>query len=686
MAANYIIDYDSDDYSKLLKFEKTGLATCIVAGWNDETYPNYGGILEEINRTFGDSLSLHIKSSIKDNTGKNFTVVGIKEQAFAISDDARLKQLNGSGEVEGCLKAVFLPNSIEFIGNYAFNGNTLYYINFSDNITSIGDNAFINCRNLGKVFYGDDGITDLNNNGSIFISAPTTLGVGVFSGCTSIKYAEVGDQNHGDVDGYIEDILPDGLFSNCTNLEVCIFHRKSGDAMIGNETFNGCSKLRYVNLPLAWFVGVGDRAFKDCVKFEALNDIGPTYSEISGIIYTNTSITIGEEAFYNCNNLFHLPFSNRIGELGKRAFQFCWSLEKIDFGEYLEEISEGSFSGCASLSRIVVPNSCKRIRKNAFNGCSQLRDVFIPSSVFGTGDVNYDESGNPIINGFGEGCFSGCSKLQRLWLLATNYDNIAYSENSFYNTPEYKQLILNSNIVNADDFEALEWAYNTPWKVSAEKSAIICIPPTNINPNNHQFIVELSRNDVNSGTGTASIASMLDQTGPNAHIVYIPDTISFAGSNYNVTSIGDGAFDGNRKLANISIPQSLTKIGTRAFSSCYNLRKISGQSVDNFPVTEISMQAFANCYNLATINSASGTSKNKLHNIQSIGKEAFCGCNKLVEINLGTNMSSSLTERTFAYCDTLTVKGLNVDYQTTSTNNYYDNSTFAHTSVTLQNN
>ena len=50
--------------------------------------------------------------------------------------------------------------------------------------------------------------------------------------------------------------------------------------------------------------------------------------------------------------------------------------------------------------------------------------------------------------------------------------------------------------------------------------------------------------------------------------VFIPESVTFEGNTYNVTSIGVSAFSGCSGLTSISIPNSVTSIGAAAFCSC----------------------------------------------------------------------------------------------------------------------
>ena len=56
--------------------------------------------------------------------------------------------------------------------------------------------------------------------------------------------------------------------------------------------------------------------------------------------------------------------------------------------------------------------------------------------------------------------------------------------------------------------------------------------------------------------------------------VTIPKTVTIDGVKYQVTAIADKAFAGNKKVTKIVIPDTIKKIGKKAFSDCKNLKVI----------------------------------------------------------------------------------------------------------------
>lgn len=102
--------------------------------------------------------------------------------------------------------------------------------------------------------------------------------------------------------------------------------------------------------------------------------------------------------------------------------------------------------------------------------------------------------------------------------------------------------------------------------------------------------------------------------------IIIPETVSYNGTTYSVTSIGRAAFEECTGLTSITIPNSVTSIDEFAFYGCSGLTTIT---IPN-SVTSIGEYAFYNCTGLTSV--VIGNS------VTSIGRGAFlcCGLTKLV--------------------------------------------------------
>ena len=94
------------------------------------------------------------------------------------------------------------------------------------------------------------------------------------------------------------------------------------------------------------------------------------------------------------------------------------------------------------------------------------------------------------------------------------------------------------------------------------------------------------------------------------------------GKNSQVSSIGPGAFNYCYSLESITIPESVTNIGSDAFIYCYGLRSVTFG--ENSQLTSIGEGAFNWCESLESITIPAS--------VTSIGEWAFVECYRLVEV------------------------------------------------------
>ena len=189
--------------------------------------------------------------------------------------------------------------------------------------------------------------------------------------------------------------------------------------------------------------------------------------------------------------------------------------------------------------------------------------------------------------------------------------------------------------------------------------------------------------------------------------VIIPSTVTYNGTTYSVTSIGEWVFNSCSRLTSVTIPNSVTSIGNSAFWDCSRLTSVT---IPN-SVTSIGSSTFLSCSGLTSINVASGNTHYSsidgvLYNyvqdtliqcpgaktlvtipnsVTSIGDGAFWDCSGLTSVTI-PNSVTSIGNSAFYGCSGLTTLNFNAincqDFEAYYNGHYY--STFG-TSLTTVN-
>ncbi len=240
------------------------------------------------------------------------------------------------------LKTVNVPN-VKTIGEYAFANTSISKINL-EKVVSIGDYAFSRCALVD--FYAD---------------MLTSMGTGILQGTITIQNISVNSLTEIDTVSFfgsaVEDDLlytynlyrftankikeiPSGFFRS-TKIKIGKF-----DAVekVGYEAF-AYSDIETLTMPR--LVTVDDRAFY-CAYF--LRTV-----ELSGVK------TIGESAFYRCNNLEVYPYDlTGLEVLGGNAFYGVTKVKDVSFDfKNLKVVSKEAFSGFSTVDSnavIKLPN------------------------------------------------------------------------------------------------------------------------------------------------------------------------------------------------------------------------------------------------------------------------------------------------------------------------------------------
>ena len=289
----------------------------------------------------------------------------------------------------GCesLTSVTIGDSVTTIGWLAFfDCTSLTSVTMGDNVTTIGDRAFVDCTSLTSVTMSD---------------SVTTIGEGAFEGCTSLTSVTMGDG---------VTTIGEGAFEGCASLGSIAIPRSV--TAIGTDAFLRCGlKSVYIFDLAAWCrisfadltsnpLWCAERLYVNGTEVKHLI-IPPGVTSISSYAFTQCSITdltignnvqtIGEEAFYGCNNLARVTIDDSVKTIGDSAFIYCDSLASVSIGDGVTSIGESAFNSCKSLTSITIPGNVKTLGGSLFRFCESLSTVVLEEGIVSIGSgIFYD--------------------------------------------------------------------------------------------------------------------------------------------------------------------------------------------------------------------------------------------------------------------------------------------------------
>ena len=387
---------------------------------------------------------------------------------------------------------------------------------------------------------------------------------------------------------------------------------------IADSAFYGNWRLIEVTIPNS-VTNIGNYAFHNC-------------SDLTAITIPNSVTTIGEWAFHRCTGLITVTIPNSVTEIGAWAFYDCSSLTTVTIPN--STIGEYAFKGCTGLTTVIIGNSVTKIWDYAFEGCTGLTTVTIPNSV----------------TTIGTSAFEGCTGLQKVIWNARNAE--------YYDGISNKSLFPNCDQLT--DFVFGEEVEHIPAHLCSELTSLKNIVIGNSVKSIGDFafdgcsglteVIWNARNVQDFQDNSSRPFSGCDRLTDfvfGEEVEHIPaylcreltllNTIVIPNS---VTSIGTNAFSFCRGLTKVSIPNSVKTIEFRAFEGCTGLKTVTiGNSV-----TTIGESAFYSCTSLTEVSIP--------NSVTSIGSGAFEDCSGLKTVTIG-NSVTTIGDGTFNGCTSL---------------------------------
>ena len=286
---------------------------------------------------------------------------GAKE--YTIPDSVTIIEMSAFRDCQS-LTIVTIPESVTTIRNYAFyDCSSLTSVTIPDSATLIGDYAFKKCSSLTSVTIGN---------------SVTSIGKGAFDVCGSLTSVYSKPTTPPAGGQYMFDQSASGRkiyvpYNSVDAYKSAEYWSRYASDIVGydfqtNEIYG--QTLLYTSTDGKIVTPYSSNVF-------GANIVSNTYENGKGVIKFDAPVTsIGEKAFYYCDNLKSVTIPDGVTSIGSYAFQSCSSLTSVTIGDGVTKIGSGAFRKCSSLKKVTIPKRVTRIGSSAFFDCSSLVTVY----------------------------------------------------------------------------------------------------------------------------------------------------------------------------------------------------------------------------------------------------------------------------------------------------------------------
>ena len=615
---------------------------------------------ESTSRNYKNLTSIEIPASV-NHDGIDYAVTGIGENAFAycqhdfstVEIPEGIEHIGNNAFLGSDLETIIIPKSLKSIGKQVFTS-----------VKSVIWNA-INCAdtpNPGSypLFGYNSEVTSFVFGDEVeYIPAWLCYKIPITSIEIPTSVTSIGDYAFYECKDLTSVTIPTSVtsignrsFNSCTAL--ASINLPNSIVNIGEGAFSGCNGLTSITIPEN-VASIGESAFSSCEALKSIVWNARSCADVFGLFYSApiTSFTFGENVMRipsslcsKITTLTSVTIPENVTSIGEYAFSGCTALTSANLPKSLTSISNGLFSECSALTSITIPEGVISIGDGAFKEAVSLTSITIPEGVVSIGERAFYKCINLVsvtilsntIN-IGYDAFYGCYFTQ-----ANFINNSPATDNrgaTIVDEEVEGLLIKESVIINTRKHieevtiptHVIEIAYKA--FVGCEHLTSVSIPDNSVRTiGNEAFMGCKALSSVSIGKGVTKIGKKA---------LYDCTALSEVTMGDGVTSIGyeafsnTGIYNDKSKWTNgiLQVDNYIIKAQTT----------LSGDYTVDDTIYAIASGAFEGCSSITSLNLGNG--------VKGIGYKAFYGCSSIEAIEIPASVII-LEDMAFSGCSLLT--------------------------------
>ena len=525
----------------------------------------------------------------------------------------------------GCsvLQTITIPSSVTTVGDHAFNGcSALKTIAIPSTVVSIGDYAFNGCS--GLTFAVFKGTPTLGTDSFKLSDSAFTLAVSVQDGYldkvkdTNVvgSYATIlnavltrptvlSETVRPYSDGGTSTVTIDDLFSDYDSTTMSYSGVLTGSAEGGYKVsisladgyawsdgtwgdietfwwilknmFDGTSCYWYVNGTELVIAGAGKMKDFDYNSRPSASSAYSSWKNVESVVVASGVTTIGAYTFNGCSKITSASISETVTSISTAAFSQS-GLKEINIPGTVKTIWDNAFTLCSSLETVILNEGLETIKGSAFNRCSALTSITLPEGAKITGGYAFEDCtslqsadlGRSSATVLYTATFGDCTQLNSVILPSglTEIQTDAF-ENTALTSIEIPDSVssLGQNVFKGCFYlESIDLSNTTVSEIGSETFSGCAALKSVLLP---ETLTDIADSAFNSCSALASI-----DLGKTAINTINQDTFAVCTALSTVIlpakleTISERAFSGCSSLTQITIPATVTYVGSEAFYDC----------------------------------------------------------------------------------------------------------------------